>query len=93
MPHFAASHLGLFYLPMSHKKDARLIWVKTFLFITKTFCFTQVFGLLHYFHFADSVSTNGGNNRSQSELSVSGIHHVAVFQHRRGTLISVCAAS
>ena len=27
-PPFAASHLGLFCLPMSHKKDARLIWVK-----------------------------------------------------------------
>ena len=27
MPRFAASHLGLFCLPMSHKKDARLIWV------------------------------------------------------------------
>ena len=26
-PCFAASHLGLFCLPMSHKKDARLIWV------------------------------------------------------------------
>ena len=26
-PHFASSHLGLFCLPMSHKKDARLIWV------------------------------------------------------------------
>ena len=25
-PRFAASHLGLFCLPMSHKKDARLIW-------------------------------------------------------------------
>ena len=25
-PHFAASHLGLFCLPMSHKKDSRLIW-------------------------------------------------------------------
>ena len=25
---FAASNLGLFCLPMSHKKDARLIWVK-----------------------------------------------------------------
>ena len=24
-PRFAASHLGLFCLPMSHKKDARLI--------------------------------------------------------------------
>ena len=26
-PRFAASHLGLFCLPMSHKKDARFIWV------------------------------------------------------------------
>ena len=26
-PHFAASHLRLFCLPMSHKKEARLIWV------------------------------------------------------------------
>ena len=26
-PRFAVSHLGLFCLPMSHKKDARLIWV------------------------------------------------------------------
>ena len=28
-PRFAASHLGLFCLPMSHKKDARLIWVNS----------------------------------------------------------------
>ena len=28
-PRFAASHLGLFCLPMSHKMDARLIWVET----------------------------------------------------------------
>ena len=28
MPHFVASDLGLHYLPMSHKKDARHIWVK-----------------------------------------------------------------
>ena len=27
-PRFAASHLGLFCLPMSHKKDAMLILVK-----------------------------------------------------------------
>ena len=27
-PSFAASRLGLICLPMSHKKDARLIWVK-----------------------------------------------------------------
>ena len=28
MPHFAASDLVLHCLPMFHKKDARLIWVK-----------------------------------------------------------------
>ena len=28
MPHFGASDLRLHCLPMSHKKDARLIWVK-----------------------------------------------------------------
>ena len=27
MPLLVALHLGLFCLPMSHKKDARLIWV------------------------------------------------------------------
>ena len=27
-PRFAALHLGLFCLPMSHKKDPRLIWDK-----------------------------------------------------------------
>ena len=30
-PRFAASHLGLFCLPMSHKKDDRLIWVNNVL--------------------------------------------------------------
>ena len=29
-PHSVASDLGLHCLPMSYKKDARLIWVKTF---------------------------------------------------------------
>ena len=28
MPHNAASDLGLHCLPLSHKKDARLIWVE-----------------------------------------------------------------
>ena len=28
MPHSVASDLGLRYLPMSHMKDARQIWVK-----------------------------------------------------------------
>ena len=28
-PRLAATHLGLFGLPMSHRKDARIIWVKT----------------------------------------------------------------
>ena len=26
-PHFATSHLGLFCMHMSHKKNARLIWI------------------------------------------------------------------
>ena len=29
MPRPAVSHLGLFNLPISHKKDVRLIWVNT----------------------------------------------------------------
>ena len=32
MPHSVASDLSLHYLPMSHKKDARYIWVKMQLF-------------------------------------------------------------
>ena len=32
MPHSVAPDLGLHYLPMSHKKDARNIWVKMQLF-------------------------------------------------------------
>ena len=31
-PRFAASHLGLFYLPMSHKKDTRLKWVNVLIY-------------------------------------------------------------
>ena len=31
----AASDLGLHFLPMSHKKDARLIWVKVMDFVFK----------------------------------------------------------
>ena len=31
-PHSVASDLGLHYVPMSHKKDARHIWVKMQLF-------------------------------------------------------------
>ena len=30
-PRSSASNLGLFCLPMSHRKDARLIWVKVVL--------------------------------------------------------------
>ena len=34
MPHFAVSDLVLHCLPMSHKKDTRLIWVKTGFIVT-----------------------------------------------------------
>ena len=37
MRHFAASHPGLFYWHMSHKKDARLKWINSCL---KICCFT-----------------------------------------------------
>ena len=30
MPRFAVLYLGLFCLPVSHKRDARLIWVNLF---------------------------------------------------------------
>ena len=36
-PSFAMSHYGLFCLPMSHKKDARLIWVNAFQVFLKPF--------------------------------------------------------
>ena len=36
-PHFVASDLGLTCLPMSHKKDARHIWVKNYLLSNKSF--------------------------------------------------------
>ena len=32
MQHFVVSDVGLHYLPMSHKKDPRHIWVKLQLF-------------------------------------------------------------
>ena len=31
MPRFAASDLALYSSPMSHKKDARLVWINVFL--------------------------------------------------------------
>ena len=38
-PHFTASHLGLFSMPMSHKKGARFIWVMSFVILqTKEIC-------------------------------------------------------
>ena len=41
-PCFAASYLDLFCLPMSHKKDARLIWVKNLTFSTNRFAWRDV---------------------------------------------------
>ena len=39
MPHSVAPDLGLHYLPMSHKKDARHIWVKM-----QLFCLSHIVG-------------------------------------------------
>ena len=44
-PRFAASHLGLLCLPMSHKKDARRIWVKHSLF---KIIFAYIYTTKHY---------------------------------------------
>ena len=38
MPHFVESDLGLHYLPMSYKKNARHIWVKMQLFCLSHKC-------------------------------------------------------
>ena len=45
-PRFAASHLVIFCLPMSHKKDARLIWVKDYLVHYKGLIFVLAFNSL-----------------------------------------------
>ena len=37
-PRFATSHLGLFCLPMSHKKDARPIRVNSYFIVTVLAC-------------------------------------------------------
>ena len=49
-PHFATSHLGLFCFPMSHKKDARLIWVNkgidvTSLYFAGSFLYVVLLGI------------------------------------------------
>ena len=43
---YAESGLGLHCLPMSHKKDARLIWVKTQFIIVNIFSVDMVFDSL-----------------------------------------------
>ena len=45
-PHSAASHLGLYCLPMSHKKDARLTRVK-YMTEMKLFCLNQIFTIVY----------------------------------------------
>ena len=50
----AASHLGLFCLPMSHKKDARLIWVKISLWVDSHFILSihMIYSYIVYIHLA-----------------------------------------
>ena len=45
-PRFAASHLGLLCLPMSHKKDTRLIWLSAVIF--KRFEWFSLIDLQYY---------------------------------------------
>ena len=42
----AASHLGLFCLPMSHKKDTRLIWIKWSIYLI-FFLLVAIFDLVY----------------------------------------------
>ena len=44
MPHSVASDLGLHCLPMSYKKDARLIWVNVNHLLTQTHMKYHQFG-------------------------------------------------
>ena len=46
-PHNAGSHLGIFRLPLSHKKVARLIWVNNLLG-TKSIYSIEVSGIYLY---------------------------------------------
>ena len=46
-PRSVASDLGLHCLPMSHKKDAMLVWVKE---ILELFFRVEVWRIIHLFH-------------------------------------------
>ena len=49
-PRSAATCLGLFCLPMSHKKDARLIWVKWTVFTDTSKNILKILDRLNHFH-------------------------------------------
>ena len=62
--HVAASHLDLFCLPISHKKDARLIWVK----VSILWPVPLTYGLLH----AKSVGFASSKDISMGMLHLMG---------------------
>ena len=75
-PRFAASHLGLFCLHMSHKKDARLIWVNldltskfsaTYVKRIQCVCFARRKRTYNLYNLLKYV-TNGSSNSSPIEI-------------------------
>ena len=85
MPHFAASDLGLHCLPMSHKKEARHIWIKLQLEKLKSeleipyssqlaHYVNNFIKILHHF-FQNSVEPD---HLASSEASCSGSTHFVI---------------
>ena len=55
-PHVAASHMALFWLPLSHKMDDRFIWFKLHeelhkLYYSKKVLHHQIFTKIYKYHF------------------------------------------
>ena len=62
IPRIASSYLGLFCLPMSHKKDARLIWTQR-LFSDQNFC------VIYFLNFAHNIDCVSGSNKQSVSWS------------------------
>ena len=54
-PRFASSYLGLFCLPVSRKKDARLIWVKVNGILYQPHLLFACSVILHVLSYADFI--------------------------------------
>ena len=72
MPHSVASDLGLHSLPMSHKKDARIIWVKK-VPVGEVICFCFQLKC-----FKSLLMNSVEHIKEQSDL---GIHNMSLHLH------------